>query len=133
MLATGLLATPVGLSQTEQFRVKSESVTGYDTVAAHFPGGLTDPTRVIGSTDRAAELQQAILGTPGVVAATEAGRTSTGLTQWSVVTDAAPATGKAFKTIAALRNSVHNAVRSSAGRTPRRWIRGTPPFVTAWC
>ena len=109
VLATGLLATPVGLSQTEQFRVKSESVTGYDTVAAHFPGGLTDPTRVIGSTDRAAELQQAILGTPGVVAATEAGRTSTGLTQWSVVTDAAPATGKAFETIAALRNSVHNA------------------------
>jgi RND superfamily putative drug exporter len=37
VLATGLLATPTGLSQTEQFRVRAESVSGYDAVAAHFP------------------------------------------------------------------------------------------------
>ena len=53
VLAIGILGTPTGLSQTEQFRVKAESVSGYDAVAAHFPGGLTDPTRVIGSTGRA--------------------------------------------------------------------------------
>jgi RND superfamily putative drug exporter len=105
-LATGLLTTQTGLSQTEQFRVKAESVTGYEAVAAHFPGGLTDPTRVIGSTDRAAQLQQAIAGTPGVVSATEAGRTDTGLTQWSVVTDAAPVTDAAFDVVDALRDSV---------------------------
>ena len=52
-LCTGLLATPIGLSQTEQFRVQAESVSGYQTLAAHFPSGLTDPTRVIGPTDRA--------------------------------------------------------------------------------
>ncbi|PRC44472.1 hypothetical protein C6A85_000000100080, partial [Mycobacterium sp. ITM-2017-0098] len=37
LLCTGLFATPVGLSQTEQFRVQAESVSGYDTLAAHFP------------------------------------------------------------------------------------------------
>jgi RND superfamily putative drug exporter len=73
VLATGLLATPTGLSQTEQFRVRAESVSGYDAVAAHF-GSLSDPTRVIGSTERAAGLQQAIAGTPGVMSVTEAGR-----------------------------------------------------------
>ncbi len=109
VLATGLLATPIGLSQTEQFRVKAESVSGYDAVAAHFPGGLTDPTRVIGSADRAARLQQVITATPGVVSGTESGRTGAGLVQFSVVTDAAPATDQAFEIVAALRDSVHSA------------------------
>ncbi len=65
LLCTGLFGTPVGLSQTEQFRVQAESVSGYDTLADHFPSGLTDPARVIASTDRAAEVQRAITGTPG--------------------------------------------------------------------
>ena len=82
--------TPIGLSQTEQFRVQAESVSGYDTLAAHFPSGLTDPTRVIASTDRAADVQRAITTTPGVVSATPAGTSPNGLTQWSVVLDAAP-------------------------------------------
>jgi len=108
VLATGMLSTPTGLSQTEQFRVKAESVSGYNEVAAHFPGGLTDPTRVIGSTDRGADLQRVIVGTPGVVSATESGRTDSGLTQWSVVTNAAPATDEAFTVVGALRDSVHS-------------------------
>jgi putative drug exporter of the RND superfamily len=102
-----LLGTPVGLSQTEQFRVKSESVAAYDTLAAHLPGGLTDPTRVIGRTDRAAELRAAAQATPGVVSVTEAGRSADGLTQFSVVVDAPPASPKAFEVVAALRGSLH--------------------------
>ena len=113
LLATGLLATPTGLSQTEQFRVKAESVSGYDAVAAHFPGGLTDPTRVIGDTEHAAALQQAIASTPGVVSVAEAGRTDDGLVQFSVVTNAAPATDGAFETVVALRNSVHGVDASA--------------------
>lgn len=107
LLCTGLLSTPTGLSQTEQFRVKAESVSGYQTLAAHFPSGLTDPTRVIGPTARAAEIQRAITDTPGVVSATQAGQSPGGLTQWSVVLDADPASGEAFKTIDALRDSTH--------------------------
>ncbi len=70
LLCTGLLTTPIGLSQTEQFRVQAESVSGYETLAAHFPSGLTDPTRVIAPTNRAADIQKAITDTPGVLSAT---------------------------------------------------------------
>ncbi len=107
MLCTGLLSTPIGLSQTEQFRVQAESVSGYDTLAAHFPSGLTDPAVVIASTGRAAEVQRAVDGTPGVVSVRPAGTApDAGLSQWSVVLDAAPASDEAFETIEALRDSV---------------------------
>ncbi|TGD89098.1 MMPL family transporter [Mycolicibacterium sp. CH28] len=108
-LATGLIATPVGLNQIDQFRVSADSVTGYQTLSAHFPGGLTDPTRVIGSTDKTEALTQAIQDTPGVVSATPAGQTDTGLTQWQVVLNAAPASQSAFDTVVALRDSVKRA------------------------
>ncbi|KUI07801.1 hypothetical protein AU192_10070 [Mycobacterium lehmannii] len=109
VLCIGLVATPIGLSQTEQFRVQAESVSGYSRLADHFPSGLTDPTRVIGSTDRAAEVQRAITETPGVVSASPAGQTPDGLTQWSVVLDAEPASDEAFETVDALRDSVRSA------------------------
>lgn len=107
LLCTGLLTTPVGLSQTEQFRVQAESVSGYQTLAKHFPSGLTDPTRVIAPTGRAADIQRAINDTPGVLSATPAGQSPDGLSQWSVVIDAEPASDRAFETIDALRDSVH--------------------------
>jgi RND superfamily putative drug exporter len=109
VLCTGLLGTSVGLSQTEQFRVVAESVTGYQTLAAHFPSGMTDPTRVVAATDRAAEVARAITATPGVVSATEAGHSPVGTTQWSVVLNAAPGSAEAFETVDALRDSVHGA------------------------
>ncbi|ODR18214.1 MMPL family transporter [Mycolicibacterium porcinum] len=109
VLCTALLATPIGLTQTEQFRVQAESVTGYQTLSAHFPSGLTDPTRVIASTAKAGAVQRAITDTPGVVSAAPAGQSPTGLTQWSVVLKAEPASDEAFETIDALRDSVRSA------------------------
>ncbi|WP_197383584.1 MMPL family transporter [Mycolicibacterium mengxianglii] len=109
ILACGLFGLHIGLSQTEQFRVKAESVTGFETLADHFPSGLTDPTSVVGATDRAAAIQQAIQDTSGVVSVTPAGTSPAGLTKWSVVLEAAPATDEAFDTVAALRDSVHSA------------------------
>jgi len=106
-LCTGLLTTPTGLSQTEQFRVQAESVSGYQTLAAHFPSGLTDPTHVIGPTDRAVDIQRAITNTTGVVSATAVGQSAGGLTQWSVVLNSEPASADVFKTIDALRDSTH--------------------------
>ena len=38
VLATGLLGTRIGLSQTEQFRVRADSVSGYDVVADALSG-----------------------------------------------------------------------------------------------
>uniref|UniRef100_UPI00389B2D3F MMPL family transporter n=1 Tax=Mycobacterium sp. HUMS_1102779 TaxID=3383487 RepID=UPI00389B2D3F len=108
-LATGLLGTRIGLSQTEQFRVRADSVAGYDVVAAHFPAGLVNPTLVVAQTARAPRVQRAIDSTPGVVSATESGRSPSGLTEWSVVTDAPPSSERAFETVAALRHSTKDA------------------------
>ncbi len=109
VLATGLLATPVGLNQIDQFRVSADSVAGYRTLSAHFPSGLTDPTRVIGRSDAGAALEEAIRTTPGVISVNPAGNSASGLSQWQVVLAAEPASDASFDTIAALRNSVHRA------------------------
>ncbi|WP_246398518.1 MMPL family transporter [Mycobacterium vicinigordonae] len=104
-LATGLLGVRIGLTQTEQFRVQADSVTGYDTVSAHFPAGQANPTEVIAPVSQTPQVQQAITSTPGVVSARPTGSSPAGFTKWSVVTDAAPSSPQAFKTIAALRSS----------------------------
>ncbi|MCV7432229.1 MMPL family transporter [Mycolicibacterium bacteremicum] len=106
-LCLGLVGTPVGLTQTEQFRVQAESVAGFETLSEHFPSGLTDPTVVVAPTADAAAISQAIGQTAGVVSARPAGVSDTGLTQWSVVLEAAPASDEAFETVDALRSSVH--------------------------
>jgi RND superfamily putative drug exporter len=105
VLATGLLGTRIGLAQTEQFRVRADSVSGYDIVAAHFSAGAANATLVVAPTAQAARIQQAIGSTPGVVSAFESGGSTTGLTRWSVVIDAPPSSGRAFKIVAALRDS----------------------------
>ncbi|MEE6139966.1 MMPL family transporter [Mycobacterium sp. 050128] len=108
-LACGLLGTRIGLSQTEQFRVQADSVSGYDVVAAHFPAGMANPTLVAAPSAQAPQVRAAIVATPGVVSVADAGQSTTGLTKWSVVTSAAPSSDQAFTTIAALRNSTKSA------------------------
>lgn len=107
-LATGLLGTRIGLSQTEQFRVRADSVSGYDVVAAHFPAGLVNPTLVVAPTARAPQVQAAVAATPGVVSVSQPGSAS-GLTMWSAVLDAPPASDRALAIVAALRDSTHRA------------------------
>lgn len=107
-LATGVLGTPLGLSQTQQFRIQADSVAGFNTLAAHFPGGAAGPTIVIASTARASQVQHAITATRGVVSAAPAGQSTTGLTKWSVIIDADPSTVEAFNVIAALRRSARS-------------------------
>lgn len=109
VVGAGLFGTRIGLSQTEQFRVRADSVAGYTVVAEHFPAGLANPTLVVGPTDRAAPMQRAIMSTPGVVSATESGRSGSGLTKWSVVIDAPPSSQRAFGIVAALRDSTRAA------------------------
>lgn len=104
VLATGLLGVRIGLTQTEQFRVQADSVSGFDIVADHFPAGLANPTVVVAPTAQSAKVQQDLSSTRGVVSATQTGQ-SGDLTKWSVVIEAPPSSPEAFNTIAALRNS----------------------------
>jgi len=109
ILATGLIGIPVGLSLIDQFRVRADSVDGFKTLSAHFPGGLTDPTRVIAHTADTEAVEAAIAATPGIASVTPAGVSDAGLSQWQVVLDAAPASDAAFSTVVALRDSVRQA------------------------
>ena len=109
ILATGLIGIPVGLSLIDQFRVRADSVDGFKTLSTHFPGGLTDPTRVVARTADADAVQAAISATPGIASVTPAGVSDTGLSQWQVVLDATPASDSAFNTVATLRDSVRRA------------------------
>ncbi len=112
----GLVGTNVGLSQTEQFRVTAESVTGIDTLAEHFPAGQSDPTVVVARTAAASEVEAALQDTDGVVSVSRTadsqpgtsrpGTSDTGLTEWSVVLDAEPSSDGAFAAVENLRASV---------------------------
>lgn len=63
--ATGLLTVRVGLSQTEQFRVRAESVEGFDTLAQHFPSGASDPAIVLAPSGATAGIEEAFRRTEG--------------------------------------------------------------------
>ncbi|MFD6159855.1 MMPL family transporter [Nocardia sp. NPDC060256] len=104
--ATGLFAVDVGLSQTEQFRVRAESVDGFDTLATHFPSGTADPTVVIARESATSRIDEALSNTPGVVRTTKTGTTPSGSMRWSVVIDAPPGSGRAFDTIDTIRDRV---------------------------
>ena len=65
-LAAGLVSVQVGLSQTEQFRTKVESVTAEDALSRHFPAGLSEPATVIVDSDAAATAVRVIGETDGV-------------------------------------------------------------------
>jgi RND superfamily putative drug exporter len=70
---------------------------------------LTNPTRVVAPSGGATHVASAITDTPGVLSATETGRSPSGLTQWTVVLDAEPGSAAAFGAVDALRTSVHQA------------------------
>ena len=112
--ALGLAGADIGLSQTEQFRVSSDSVDGYDVLAEHFPPGQADPTTVVAKTATAEQVQVAIDNTDGVVSGTENGQSDTGWTQWSVVIDAAPGSQQAFDIIEDLRSATADVPDSDA-------------------
>ncbi|WP_236077919.1 MMPL family transporter [Rhodococcus sp. P1Y] len=101
--AAALFGTGIGLSQTEQFRVTAESVEGFDTLAEHFPAGLADPTTVVAPTESADRVESVLASNESVDSFTRGADSNTGLTQWSVVTDAAPASDEAFAAVESLR------------------------------
>ncbi|GAB3701302.1 MMPL family transporter [Mariniluteicoccus flavus] len=114
LLCFGLAGTRVGLDQTEQFRVRAESVDGFDTLRAHFPPGLSNPTTLIARTDGAAAVEDAAKRTPGVVEVRRTGASDTGLTRWQVVLDAEPASPEAFRAVESLRGEVRSVTGAEA-------------------
>jgi putative drug exporter of the RND superfamily len=107
VLSAGLLRTEIGLSQTEQFRTKVESVTAQETLARHFPAGASQPVTVIADAPAEAAVTAALRGTDGVAGVTPAERSDDGtLVRITVqLTDGSGTTG-ADRTVERLRTGL---------------------------
>ena len=122
LMAAGLAGTRVGLSQTEQFRVASESSAGLQTLARHYPQGESAPMTVVSRTEAAPRVAEAARHTAGVVRVQTLAEHD-GWSRTMVVGDAEPDSPAAQDTVRALRDAVH-AVRGSdavvGGQTARQ-------------
>ncbi|MGC0364088.1 RND superfamily putative drug exporter [Rhodococcus sp. 27YEA15] len=103
--AMALFGTEIGLSQTEQFRVRAESVEGFETLAEHFPSGLADPMIVVAHTEFASAVESVQAAEGGVESFARVADSNTGWTRWSVVTDTAPASAESFAVVQSLRGA----------------------------
>ncbi|MGP3775485.1 MMPL family transporter [Streptomyces sp. SDT5-1] len=108
VLALSALGITMGLSQSEMFQDKPESVIAQEHIAAHFPSGASDPAKIVTASERAAQVRTAAAETPGVARVENGDRTPDGqLTTLSVVLKDAPDSEAAKNTVDALRSSVH--------------------------
>ncbi|KPM53014.1 membrane protein [Frankia sp. R43] len=105
-LVIGMSVLPGVLRQDQAFRNEVESVKGQHLAEQSFPPGVTAPTFVVANAAHADEVAAAVRATPGVVGATESGRTSE-LVQFLVVLDSPPDSTDSFHSVEALRTAVH--------------------------
>ncbi|MEP6753593.1 MAG: MMPL family transporter [Candidatus Dormiibacterota bacterium] len=105
LLAFGLAGTRLGLSQTETFRTRAESVAGLKTLARSFPAGAAGPVAVM-TTPAAAEAVAAAAGQVRGVASARVGEQTAAIAEVDVVLAAAPGTPESFAAVRALRSAV---------------------------
>jgi RND superfamily putative drug exporter len=103
-LALSALGLDMGLSQSEMFQDKPQSVIAQERISAHYPSGSSDPAKIIANTSEAAEVTRVAEGVDGVESVTAGARTPDGrLTELSVVLTDAPDSAAAEATIDRLR------------------------------
>lgn len=101
-LAVGASGIQVGLSSTEQFRVKPEAVFGQEVLAEAFPAGSTTPAIVIANNAQVDDVAKAAETVQGVDAVT-VGDSDGSITRIDVVLDAESGSDEAYAAIKALR------------------------------
>ncbi|MEU7581103.1 MMPL family transporter [Streptomyces sp. NPDC041068] len=109
VLALSATGITLGLTQSEMFQDKPESVTAQERIAAHYPSGASDPAKIVTTSAKAAQVRAAASGVEGVARVEPGGdRTPDGrLAQLSVVLKDAPDSRAAKNTVDALRDAVH--------------------------
>ena len=130
--AGALTQMQVGLSQSDQFLQKPESIAAGERIAQSFPAGTSDPTRVLTTADPAGVVEQ-ISAVPGVADVRRAEQ-GTGVTALDVVLDAAPSTPESHAGVLAVRDAVSGipgtyvagpeaqAIDESAASVHDRWL-----------
>jgi RND superfamily putative drug exporter len=116
VLALGAAFLPgvrTGLSQSDQFLDKPESIAGAERLAQSFPAGASDPTQVVTSADPG-RVRDQIAGVEGVAQVRESG-SGGGVTAFDVVLDAAPSSPAAARAVDALRGAVSSVPGTHVG------------------
>lgn len=117
-LALSALGLNMGLSQSEWFQNKPESVVAQERLSAHFPSGAADPAVVVAQTSKAADVRKAAEDTPGVLKVTIGATTADGeLTQLSAVLQGAPDSETAKDAVKALRANTDALVGGTAAQS----------------
>ncbi|MFI9284039.1 MMPL family transporter [Streptomyces werraensis] len=109
VLALSTAGISLGLTQSEMYQDKPESVVAQERLSEHFPSGASDPAQIVTRTAAAGEVRTAASGVDGVARVEPGGdRTPDGsLTMLSVVLEDAPDSDAAKDTVDALRTAVH--------------------------
>ncbi|MEU4237314.1 MMPL family transporter [Actinoplanes sp. NPDC026619] len=106
----GLLKLDVGLSQSEQFRTKVESIVAQEALARHFPAGAAQPAQVIVDTAQADQAGAVLRKTAGVAAVLPPEKSIDGaLTQFAVQLTDDSGTTAADRTVTRLRAALPEA------------------------
>jgi len=114
VLATGLFGVQLGLTQSERFRVPSESAVGLAVLSEHFAPGEAEPMIVIADADDAAAVADAIDGVAGVERVAPAGESSdASLRRLLVVGDAEPGSPESLQLVRDVRDAAHEASASA--------------------
>jgi putative drug exporter of the RND superfamily len=108
VLASGIAGLQTGLSQTEQFREKPESVTGQQVLAEHFPAGSSGPTTIVTTPERVDAVRAAAEEVDGVTSVRPSAADDRTV-ELAATLSAAPASEGSLEQVAALRSAVQDA------------------------
>jgi len=130
--AGALLQMRLGLSQSDQFLQKPESIAASERIAQSFPAGTSDPTRIL-TTAAPARVVHQVSAVPGV-ADVQRAEQGAGVTALNVVLRAAPSTPAAEATVHGVRDAVSGipetyvagpeaeAIDTAAASVHDRWV-----------
>jgi RND superfamily putative drug exporter len=107
-MAAPLLNLRTGLGQSEQFLEEPESIAAQKTLSESFPGGISSPTTVVATADRAEDVAQAAKQVDGVQDASVERRDDR-YAEISVTLSASPGTDASLRTIEELRTALDDA------------------------
>ncbi|MFD3442469.1 MMPL family transporter [Streptomyces sp. NPDC058685] len=115
VLALSAFGITMGLTQSEMFQDKPESVVAQERISAHYPSGASDPATIVTVSAEAPEVKAAAAAVAGVARVEDGDRTTDGeLATLSVVLKDTPDSRAAKNTIDGVRNAVHRVPGADA-------------------
>ncbi|MFK4689519.1 MMPL family transporter [Streptomyces pristinaespiralis] len=115
VLALSAFGINMGLTQSEMFQDKPESVVAQEQISAHYPSGASDPAKIVTNAAQDGAVRAAAAQVPGVARVDAGDRTPDGeLATLSVVLEDAPDSDAAKDTVDALRSAVDDVAGADA-------------------